>query len=166
MLMEIFDVDHPEVAQTRGNVANFLVERMRRSGQVTSEQLAEANELAEQALAANRAIEHDHPFIGDNLKTLGEIAKLEGDVDRASSLLDEAMDAFRIRLQPDHLNVVSTRVSLGECWVLGGDIERAEEVLLGAQADLIRDPTKAGLKEHEKVLVQLIPVCSEREARR
>ena len=156
MLERIFGDAHPEVAQTRGNIAKFLVGGLQKKPAQSQAELDEARDFAQRALSANKKIEPDHTYVGENLSTLADIAKLEKSYRLATSLLEEAIGVYTKRLPHDHLTVIKAKNSLGESLLLAGKLESAQPILSECDEALAENFTKPGREERTKTIENLI----------
>lgn len=131
MLRQVYGPDHPEVAQTSANLADFLTYSLSSSDN-SQEQLAEAQKLYSHALRVNRRYRPDHPYVGDNLLGLAELAERNANMTRAENLVTEALDIYQLKLSEDHAKVASANLVYAEILMSRGALSTAEAPLLAA----------------------------------
>jgi tetratricopeptide (TPR) repeat protein len=136
MLQKVYGPDHPEVAQTMGNLADFLTFTKGPAARGSLADFEEAEGLHRKALELNRRIRPDHPYIGDNLTALAQLRHRAGDDREAEELAREALRTFRLKLPEEHRKVARAKGRLGEILVARGRPNEAEPLLLESYRSL------------------------------
>jgi non-specific serine/threonine protein kinase/serine/threonine-protein kinase len=136
MLQKVYGEEHPEVAQTMGNLADFLAYDKGPSKLGSPADFEEAEALHRKALAMNRRIRPDHPYLGDNLAALGALRHVAGDHREAERLLREALRIYRLKLGEDHAKILDAKWRLGDILRALGRPKEAESLLLECHAVL------------------------------
>lgn len=131
MLRQVYGPDHPEVAQTSANLAEFLTYSLP-PGDNSQAQIEEAQKLYSHALGVNRRYRPDHPFVGDNLLGLAELAERDSNMDQAETLVKRALEVYQLKLPTDHAKIASANLIYGEILMARGELSGAEEPLLAA----------------------------------
>ena len=139
MLQKVYGEEHPEVAQTMGNLADFLTYDKGPSPRGGKADFAEAEALHRKALEMNRRIRPDHPYLGDNLNALAELRHLAHDDQEAEKLAREALRIYRLKLSEEHPKIVDGKRGLGEILLVLGRPREAEPLLLECQKVLAAD---------------------------
>jgi tetratricopeptide (TPR) repeat protein len=140
MLQKVYGEEHPEVAQTMGNLADFLTYNKPASSPTRPAELAEAEALHRKALAMNQRIRPDHPYIGDNYRALAELRRLQGDPREGEALAREALRIYRLKLPEGHEKVIAGQQGLAEVLITLERPKEAEPLLLEAHAALSGRP--------------------------
>ncbi|HVS63048.1 MAG TPA: serine/threonine-protein kinase [Thermoanaerobaculia bacterium] len=124
MLERIFGPEHPEVAQTLGNVSSFLLD---------AGELEEAETLALRAVELTRGVlGEEHAMTADHLSTLGEILLEQERVEEAAAVAEEAMPIYRTTLPAGHAKILYGEAVLGAVRSAQGRLAEAEELLRSA----------------------------------
>jgi hypothetical protein len=130
MLRKVYGEEHPEVAQTMGNLADFLAYDKGPSPRGSRADLEEAETLHRQALEMNRRIRPDHPYLGDNLSALAQLRHLAGDEVEAERLVREALRVYRLKLSEEHTKTVAAKRKLAEILMARRRAPEAEPLLI------------------------------------
>lgn len=113
--------DHPDVGESRNNLAELLVHEGRFAG--AESMLREALAIREKALGP------DHPDVAQSLNNLAELLSLEGRYTEAEPLYCRALAVIRRALGPNHPEVAGSLSNLGVLFEHEGDNARAEPLL-------------------------------------
>ena len=135
MLRRIYGEEHVEVAQTMGNLAEFLLDTKGPDQGGSAADIEEMESLFRGALTINRRFRPRHPFVGDNLSSLAALESQRGDHRQAESLSREALRIYRGKLSESHSKTVSERVQLGEILLAQGRPREAEPLVLAPPDD-------------------------------
>lgn len=154
MLQQVYGPDHPEVAQTSANLADFLTYSVTDGKE--PDRVAEARTLYTTALRINRRYRPDHPFVGDNLLGLAELAHRASNQTSSKALVEEALEIYHRKLPQDHIKIASANLFYGEILLARRALADAEVPLLSAYEVL----SKSDLPEEElpAVVEKLIEV--------
>jgi tetratricopeptide (TPR) repeat protein len=149
MLQKVYGAEHPEVAQTMGNLADFLAYDKGPSAIGTPADFEEAEALHRKALAMNRRIRPDHPYLGDNLAALAALRHIAGDDREAERLMREALRIYRLKLGEEHAKIVDAKWRLGDILRALGRPKEAESLLL--ECHRVLEASSSGSKTLEGV---------------
>ena len=161
MLRRVFGDTHPEVAQTMGNVAEFLAYTKGPSDHGEPSDFAEAEQLHRDALEINRSFRPEHPFTGDNLATLSDLAmKRRSNLSQAESLVSEALRIYRLSLREEDDKLLRARVIRAEILAGRGELEASSRELRDVWP-LIEGSSTVSDEIEIRALEQLIAVSDE-----
>jgi tetratricopeptide (TPR) repeat protein len=156
MLQKVYGVEHPEVAQTMGNLADFLAYDKGPSPLGSKADFDEAESLHRKALEMNRRIRPDHPYLGDNLTALAHLRHRAGDDKEAEKLVREALRIYRLKLSEEHSKIVGAKRGLAEILIAQRRPLEAEPLLLECHRALAGKSENAkDLEAVEKDLAQV-----------
>jgi tetratricopeptide (TPR) repeat protein len=125
MLYEIYGESHPEIAQTLGNVAAFLME----VGDMEA-----AEEMVHRELELNlELLGPEHFRVADSYQALAEIAIDRGEYGVAETHARHAVEIYR-KVYPGgrHVKVSSGEGTLGYVYLMQGRTDEAERLLLAS----------------------------------
>jgi hypothetical protein len=114
MLRKVYGEVHPEVAQTMGNLGDFLAYTKGPSPSGSPADFEEAEALHRGALEINLKRRPDHPYTGDNYASLAHLKHRAGDDLEAERLVREALRIYRLKLSEENSKIVAAEKELEE----------------------------------------------------
>jgi len=123
VLQRLYGPGHPEEAAPQVNLGRAL----RRLGK-----LAAADSALRAALAIDRKRGPDHPFVGYDLRVLGDLVARRGDLDEAERLYREAARIYAVHYPPDDVSFGTVDEGLGEVLLKTGRAAEAVPMLTQA----------------------------------
>lgn len=122
MLYQIYGDEHPEIAQTLGNVASFLME--------TGEYDRAEGMIREELDLNIKLLGPEHWRVADSYLGLAGIALENDEPDEARQLALTALDIYRQALPAGHLKISGGESVLGDVYLAQGRYAEAEPLLL------------------------------------
>jgi len=120
VLRRLYGPGHPEEAAPQVNLGRAL----RRLGK-----LAAADSALRAALAIDRKRGPDHPFVGYDLRVLGDLVARRGDLAEAERLYHEAARIYAVHYPPDDVAFGTVDEGLGEILLKTGRADEAVPML-------------------------------------